>query len=65
MPFNVFKESYEQGPVYFLNQIINQMFLKGLNILSTKSRGYWDIKSLKIKILICRANNFVFSLSNM
>ena len=31
------------------------------SMLSTKSRGYWDIKSLKIEILICRMNNFVFS----
>ena len=35
------------------------------NILSTKSRGYWDIKNLEIKILIRHINYFVFGYSNM
>ena len=39
----------------------NPFFPDYLYILSTKSRGYWDIKNLKIKIIICRINNFVFS----
>ena len=34
-------------------------------ILSTKSRGYLDIKNLEFETLICCINNFVFGYSNM